>query len=289
MSDRQLITAGIDGSAESLAAADWAAREALLRELPLHLVHAFDQPSERTHLPEIEVPFHRESGALDRAVLRLSSAHPGLGILDEQVTTPPVEALVEAAQSSSLLVLGSRGFGAFAGTLVGSVATAVTARASCPVVLVRASANPGSREPSKKPGKEPAERFGPVVLGLDLEHPCDELIEFAFVMATLHDVPLQVVHTWAVPLVPSAAATDPAASKSRLLTAALAPWRHRHPTAQVTRRLVHGLARHHLVKAATEAGLLVIGRRIPAGEHLGPTAHAAIHHARCPVAVVPHD
>ncbi|MGW6530356.1 universal stress protein [Streptomyces venezuelae] len=285
MPDRQLVTAGIDGSAESLAAADWGAREALLRGLPLHLVHAFDQPSERTHLPEIEVPFHRESGALDRAVLRLSSAHPGLGILDEQVTTPPVEALVEAAESSSLLVLGSRGFGAFAGTLVGSVALTVTARASCPVILVRAGANPGSKEP----GEESAERIGPVVLGLDLEHPCDELIEFAFVTAALHDVPLQVVHTWAVPLVPSAAAADPEESKSRLLAAALAPWRHKHPKARVTQRLMHGLARHHLVKAATDAGLLVIGRRIAAGEHLGPTAHAAIHHAKCPIAVVPHD
>lgn len=281
MPDRQLITAGIDGSAESLAAADWAAREALLRGLPLHLVHSFDQPSERTHLPEVEVPFHRESGALDRAVLRLSSSHPALGILDEQVTTPPVEALLEAASSSILLVLGSRGFGAFTGTLVGSVALAVAARASCPVILVRADENPE--------GKGSVDRFGPVILGLDLEHPCDELIEFAFVAATLRDVPLQVVHTWAVPLIPSAAATDPEAAKSRLLTDALAPWRHKHPKAQVTQRLVHGLAHHHLVKAAADAGLLVIGRRITAGEHLGPTAHAAIHHAKSPVAVVPHN
>ena len=47
-----------------------------------------------------------------------------------------------------------------------------------------------------------------------------------------------------------------------------------------------------VVQAAEGAGLLVVGRRrhhrVPA-PRLGPVTHAAIHHARCPVAVVPHD
>ncbi|MFF2406624.1 universal stress protein [Streptomyces sp. NPDC058092] len=36
----QRIVVGLDGSAESVAAAHWAAREALLRSAPVHLVHS---------------------------------------------------------------------------------------------------------------------------------------------------------------------------------------------------------------------------------------------------------
>ncbi|MEU5998809.1 universal stress protein [Streptomyces sp. NPDC047197] len=282
MPTQQTITAGVDGSSESLDAAGWAAREALRRGLPLHVVHACDPPADGSRPPEIDVPFQRADAALDRAVLQLSRAHPGLGILDEQVTGPPVQALLAAARSSALLVLGSRGFGALTGVLVGSVALAVAARAACPVVLVRAGDHPedehrGSGGPHR-----------PVVLGLDLDRPDDELLEYAFDAAASRRSALQVVHIWTAPLIPSADAVDPVEEKSRLLASVLAPWRHKLPGTQLTERLVHGLPGHHLVKAAARAELLVVGRRIPAGPRLGRTAHAAIHHARCPVVVVPH-
>jgi nucleotide-binding universal stress UspA family protein len=51
-----------------------------------------------------------------------------------------------------------------------------------------------------------------------------------------------------------------------------------------------GSAAVTLLEATPQAGLLVIGRRsrrAPIGPRLGPVAHAVIHHARCPVAIVP--
>ncbi|GGW08713.1 hypothetical protein GCM10010230_56220 [Streptomyces narbonensis] len=50
-----------------------------------------------------------------------------------------------------------------------------------------------------------------------------------------------------------------------------------------------GRAAEHLIDAAADAPLLVVGRRRAArGSHIGSTTHAVIHHAPCPVAVVPH-
>ncbi|MEN8654244.1 universal stress protein [Streptomyces sp. 21So2-11] len=283
---RHHITAGIDGSPESLCAADWAAREALRRGLPLHLVHAFDEPSPRSHLPEIEVPLHSERGALDRFALQLSYAHPVLEVVKEQAGQPPVAALLAAARTADTLVVGSRGFSGLAGILVGSVALAVAARAACPVVLVRAGERPEDERPHLAAEPSP---YRPVVLGIDLARPCDGLLEYAFGAAATRRTALHVLHAWAVPLVPSANATDPAEGKEHRLAAVLASWQHKFPDTQVTGELVRGLAGRQLLKAATGASLLVVGRRTSAGPHLGSTAHSVIHHVTCPVAVVPHD
>ncbi|MFE4867495.1 universal stress protein [Streptomyces sp. NPDC056682] len=277
------ITVGIDGSAESLDAADWAAREALRRGLPLHLLHAGDTPDARTGLPELDAPAARVSHVLDRAARALAFAHPALEIVRRRVPGPPAEALVAAAGSAEALVLGSRGFTGFAGFLVGSVALAVAARADRPVVLVRAGERIEDEHWDSAAGP-----YRPVVLGLDLDHPCDELVEYAFDAATVRRAPLLVVHTWMVPLAPSGAADDPEEEKMRALAAVLTPWRHKYPDTEVTERSVHGRAAHHLLVASTKASLLVVGRSIPHGPRLGPVAHSVIHHSLCPVAVVAH-
>lgn len=283
MPTQQTITVGVDGSPGSLDAAGWAAQEALRRDLPLHLVHAGEPAPVRSRLPEIDAPYDREHGALGRAVQHLTRVHPTLRILDEQVTGSPVGALLAAARSSALLVVGSHGAGAITGVLVGSVAQAVAARASCPTALVGA----GHQAENAHQGAT-ADPDRPVVLGIDLARPGDELLEYAFDAAASRGAPLHVVHVWTAPLVPSADAIDPMPEKAQQLAAELAPWRRKFPRTQVTDQLVHGLAGHHVVRAASNACLLVIGRRVPVGPHLGRTAHAAIHHAKCPVVVVPH-
>ncbi|MCX4820898.1 universal stress protein [Streptomyces sp. NBC_01142] len=277
------ITAGIDGSSESLDAADWAAREALSRGLPLHLAHAVDEPASRTRLPELDTPAERERTALDRAALRLSYGHPTLRIRSSRVPGPPVPALLAAAESAETLVLGSRGYTGFAAFMVGSVALAVTAGASRPVVLVRAGERPADEHEDST-----SSPYLPVVLGLDLEHACDEVLEYAFDAAAVRHAPLHVVHTWMVPLMPSASADDPAEEKARALSATLAPWRHKYPEIPVREQLFHGRAGHHLLMASTKASLMVIGRRTTPGGHLGVTTHSVVHHVLCPLAVVPH-
>ncbi|MFF8670042.1 universal stress protein [Streptomyces sp. NPDC015242] len=140
------VTAGVDGSPESLAAAEWAAREALLRDLPLRLVYAWEwQPPAyvpTAGLPVPVPPTEQQRVAarrlLDETRERLARRHPGLGIDADEIPGQPAAALLKAAEEAELLVLGSRGLSRLAGYLVGSVALSVLAWSARPVVLVRA-------------------------------------------------------------------------------------------------------------------------------------------------------
>ncbi|MFE7033324.1 universal stress protein [Streptomyces sp. NPDC057621] len=256
---------------------------------------------ERPAVPAREL----QRGILDRAAVRLSYAHPTLQIAARRTDTPALPALLEAATESETVVLGSRGFSGYTGFLVGSVALAVAADAACPVVLVRAGElPPDERVPDERvpadtgddttsPARTP---YLPVVLGLDLEEPADELIGYAFDAAGVRAAPLHVVHAWTLPPLREGAGGagtpgDTAAqqdARERFLAAVLGPWRHKFPQTEVSEEVVYGHAGHHLLKASTRAGLLVVGRSV-AGAGLGRAAHSLVHRSTCPVAVVPHD
>lgn len=71
---------------------------------------------------------------------------------------------------------------------------------------------------------------------------------------------------------------------------ALRPWREKYPQVDVADSIRLASPSKAVVQAAEGAVLLVVGRREHRlAPHLGPVAQAAIHHGRCPVAVVPHD
>ncbi|MFF1680070.1 universal stress protein [Streptomyces sp. NPDC058256] len=135
------VVAGLDGSRESDAAADWAAREALRRGLPLRLVHAWEGlPDTETGatLPELQVPQYWARRVLRSASDRLDERYPQVHIAAEQLRRPPGPALLAEAETAELLVIGSQGFGGVSGFFAGSVAAATVAHAERPVVLVRA-------------------------------------------------------------------------------------------------------------------------------------------------------
>ncbi|WP_149181942.1 universal stress protein [Streptomyces sp. TRM49041] len=288
------VTAGVDGSPESLAAVSWAAGEAVLRCVPLRLVHVRDWPD----TPEIPAAHaaliaERTDTLLQDAATRAREANPGLVVAAETVTGRAAAALVaETAESgpTELLVLGSRGLGGLTGFLAGSVGMAVVAAAHRPVVLVRAS---GGGRPGREHGQA-----GDVVVGEDIFQECDALLGFAFEEAARRDRTLRVVHCWSLPTAYGyVAAVDPDITDevgreiAESLTDTLLPWRLKYPAVRVAERAVTGSAGAELVRAAADAGVLVIGRRrtrLPLGPRLGQVAHAVIHHSDAPVAVVPH-
>ncbi|WP_328666977.1 universal stress protein [Streptomyces sp. NBC_00322] len=291
------VVAGIDGSARSLAAADWAAREAALRQAPLRLVHATPSTPGLV-MPVTAAEAWQQVGeeVLEHAVADLGERYQDLVVRSEHVSGRPAETLLSAAASAGLLVVGARGTGGFDGLVMGSVALRTAAAADCPVVVVPGQAvDTGDEE--EPPAADGSAR---VVTGLDAHEPVNETADFAFAAARGHDALLRVVHAWALPatsvspLMLDLTEEDRATWEDQellLLSDALRAWREKYPEVAVQPdvRLLHPAMA--LVTASSGADLLVIGRRTepraPEGR-LGPVAHAVLHHARCPVAIVPH-
>ncbi|WP_328552093.1 universal stress protein [Streptomyces sp. NBC_00358] len=291
------IVVGLDGSSESLAAADWAAREALRTDAHLRVVHAWLwHPPVYAPLAGVSVP-SPTTDDLERewaerlpheTAARLGALHPGLSVSAERVAEQPVTVLLAAAENAELLVLGSRGLSGVHGFLVGSVAQALVARSRTPVVLVRAGTTPEDDRENRD-----------VVLGLDLEHPGASVIAFAFRAAADRATGLRVVHGWSPPpyygyggAFDAEVNEELLAEAQRRLTEVLSPWREKFPGVEVRGQAVIGGAGPHLVEASRNASLVVVGRRnrrSPVGTHVGPVTQAVLHHSAAPVAVVPND
>ncbi|MFF5860268.1 universal stress protein [Streptomyces sp. NPDC012751] len=297
------ITVGLDGSPESRAAAEWAAREARSRGLALRLVHVWEPvpvPLAQAPLPVVEPRPDPAGGAPGEMAEGLRLRHPGLEVAVEQPEGDPGEVLTAAAGESELTVLGSRGLSGVAGFLVGSVGLAVAAHAERPVVLVRAGEQAADEHETDATGiPSAATAYRPVVLGVDVTAPDDTLFAFAFEEAARRGTAVRAVHAYALPpYYVYGLAYDPSIGdrfgkqEQAALAESLLPWRRTYPGVEVVEECGAGSAAERLIDAAREASLVVVGRRrrpAPFGARIGPVAHAVLHHATAPVAVVPHD
>ncbi|RNG17813.1 universal stress protein [Streptomyces botrytidirepellens] len=282
------VVVGVDGSERSLVAAEWAAREALRRGVGLLLTHACPPlPRRVSPVPGWTAWQHVGEQMLRRTADEFMGRHPGLDVEGVHTDTEPEQALLAAAADAGLLVVGARGWGGFDGLAVGSVALHVAATADCPVVTVP---DPAARAPDADE----------VVVGFTGHAPADETIGFAFRAARERDALLRVVHAWALP------PASPSAwmltvleedrglwedQESQVVSDALRAWRERYPQVAVVPDVVLLGPAQALVRASERARLLVVGRRTSprvAERRLGPVAHAVLHHAHCPVVVVPH-
>ncbi|MCZ4512928.1 universal stress protein [Streptomyces sp. ActVer] len=276
------ITVGVDGSAESLAAVHWAAREAVRRSLALRVVHAWEKSDGEDRTGDVR-------DALAETAREVTDRHPDLPVTTDLLEGDRVDALAAAAADAETLVLGTRGHGAIVGFLLGSVGQQVVAESARPVVLVRA----GDLAESEAAGRE-------IVVGQQ-GGPDDSAaaLEFAFETAAARGAGVRVVRAWSLPTVftfspASLKLADEAGGleqyENKALAEALRPWEERFPEVRVTQHVEMGSAGEVLLTAAASAQLLVVGRRAhrsAVGARVGSVAHAAMHHAPCPVAVVP--
>jgi nucleotide-binding universal stress UspA family protein len=143
-----MIVVGFDGSPPAVAALRWAADEATLRGVELHVVQAWDLAQALAALLAQRgmadgVPSADEVAA--SVLQRLEDDVAGLLPADRLATVRcrveeahPAAMLVEASAGAELLVLGPRGRGRVASLLLGSVTLACVQQATCPVVVAHA-------------------------------------------------------------------------------------------------------------------------------------------------------
>ena len=136
------VVVGIDGSPEAETALRFAADEAAERGLPLRIVCAWEAPA-GTYIGEAFAPTadgiveaeHHADDVLRAALERLAG---GAAIETEALAVEgsPAQVLIEQSRDAALLVVGSRGRGAAAGLLLGSVSQKLTQHAPCPLAVV---------------------------------------------------------------------------------------------------------------------------------------------------------
>ncbi|MET8131853.1 universal stress protein [Streptomyces sp. NPDC006290] len=284
------LVVGVDGSDGSLVAIDWAADEATRKGLPLRLVHASLWERYEGALPAMSRERSSEKVLAEHIVgsaeERVRRHNPDLRVTTETLPAEAVYALLDEGRNAVALVTGSRGRGELAGTLLGSVSLAVAARAYCPVIVVRGdkAALNGSH--------------GRILLGAGDPDTNREAVRFAFQEAEARGCELDVVRAWRCPARETAddpaLVEDPAHQHEKqaaaLLDTLVADASAEHPDVRLRRTTIEGSARKVLVNRSAAADLVVLGARRRSGHfglQLGRVSHTLLHHAACPVAVVP--
>ncbi|WP_327701003.1 universal stress protein [Streptomyces decoyicus] len=284
------LVVGVDGSDVSFLALDWAVDEAALHELPLRLVYA--SRWERYEDTALGLSLKRSAGevladnivgtAVERARLRNADLNVSTQVLGDD----PESVLLRESDHAYAVIVGSRGRGAFTGLLLGSVGLAVAGQARCPVIVVRGD----------KAGL--AGTHERVLLGVGDSAKGSEAVRFAFREAAARGCTLDAVRAWRCP--PPETTDRPLLAgeperyhegrASAVPDEALEERAGEFPTVRVRRFTVEGPAHKVLMQRSAAADLLVMGaqrRDSHLGLQLGRVAHTALHHAECPVAVVP--
>jgi nucleotide-binding universal stress UspA family protein len=142
---RSRIVVGVDGSAHSHQALEWALAYAEELHLDVTAVHAWQFPyaygSGATILAPDEFSVQARR-VLDSAVDKAASEHPSVRVERHVVEGHPARVLIEQSKGAHMLIVGSRGHGAFVGAFIGSVSQHCVSRAHCPVLIVREADRP---------------------------------------------------------------------------------------------------------------------------------------------------
>ncbi|CAL9639385.1 universal stress protein [Streptomyces sp. enrichment culture] len=292
------LVVGVDGSESGLRAVDWAADEAARHGLPLRIVHAsLWERYEAAVLadaaeaaPDVVTEHDIAEGIVAQAAARARQRVETLEIGTDVVPQDPASALLREAGGAAAVVTGVRGKGPIKELLLGSVSLSLAARAPCPVVVVRGS-------PRNRDGVN-----GRVVLGVGGPATGPAAARFAFREAAVRRGTLEAVRVWRRPAhrtaphpllrgAPDHRREEDAATLLEEALAAVGEFPAGEAGPVVHRTVVEGSVRQTLLDRSAAADLLVVGapRRHPhLGPQLGHVGHTLLHHADCPVAVVPH-
>lgn len=282
------IVVGVDGSAPSRVAVDWAARAAALRRVALTLVYVLPgatvQSWIQVPLPaaffEDEEKTAREALGDAQGVAEAATAGvDGVRFDQKVVSGQPVQVLADLSKDADLIVVGKRGLGKWERRILGSVSSGLVQHAHCPVAVIH-DEDPLIPHPAQ----------APVVVGIDGSPASEHATALAFDEASRRGVELVAVHTWSDVgyELPGAGWSEIQPEEDMLLAERLAGWQERYPDVTV-RRVVHrDRPSRGLLEEAKNAQLLVVGshgRGGFAGMLLGSVGLQVVQGARIPVIV----
>lgn len=283
------IVVGVDGSSASDQAVLWGARQAHLEHRPIALVHAVSPTVATTWMgapgfdPAAVLQAVEESGKaqLQEVAGTVRDHHPGLEVYRVYDHRDPRDALLGLGDRAAMIVLGSRGRGAMASLLLGSVSLAVSQHATCPVVVVRRQGHEGD---------------GGVVVGADGTMGSDAALGFAFRQASLRSLPLTVVHAFWSEQDEGYPSQAPGYDEADLqdmrllLSESIAGLESDYPEVKVFLHVERGVPDSVLLHACRTADLVVVGTHPTNAVYdllAGEVSRSVLAHAHCPVAVVP--
>jgi nucleotide-binding universal stress UspA family protein len=277
------VVVGVDGSAASDAALEWAADFAMARRAPLCILYGAGD------LGDNLIPFKEDAREMLSRASRRVTDH-ALEIvtrrapdLDVEIQTPfedARQALLDV-DDASMVVVGTRGRGPIESLLLGSVSQAVASHSRCPVTVVRPAEGRDDSGPA------------PVVVGVDLDGTSDGALEVGFQIASMSRRPLEAIHAWAtqdnvIAVLTQEQRTVVTDKHERGFAEAMSGYAEKYPDVPVTTRMTAETGPTALVSASEEAAHVVVGgradRRVP--RYFGSVGRAVIEHAHCPVTVV---
>lgn len=274
------IIVGVDGSAASGEALDWAAREGRQRDWSVTAVLVWTEADRRDrHAPATDSGRQDLQAGLARFVADTVPEPPGpIECRVEAGLAAP--GLLRAAAGADLLVVGARGYGGFRGLLLGSVSQQCAQHTTVPIAIVRAAAEPPNRR---------------IIVGIDGSADAQRALRWALDAARAHSLPVTVLHAWRRAVLGAFDFAAPVLTRTALEATARRTVEEALAAAEVSgvtvdTAIVESGAAKALLASARDASLVVVASRGLggfAGLLLGSVTQKVLNHAACSVVVVP--
>ncbi|HET7193697.1 MAG TPA: universal stress protein [Nocardioides sp.] len=272
----------LDGSPSAI---EYAAREALLADAPLHIIHVLRMPAVEAYAGVYGGVIEEADSTITEAVTRARTLTGGrVRITAERVDDGAlISHLVRRANHGRIVVLQHRRLSRARRMVTGSTVNAVAAKTTVPVVSV-------------PEGWTRHEDASVVTVGLQDGQEAAALLRAGFEEARLRHARLAAIHTWWLDTdwEPSSLdqeyRSDRDASTRRELGPILEGIHMQFPEVKASLEVWNAPPADALLDAARESELLIVGRRhhlLPLGSHLGPVTRAILAHGDCPVYLTP--